>query len=186
MLKGTLSIGQTVKFIDLDTNVPIPEGSQPDYLNSYFCNISQRLGLSNDPNLDLEITKDLDGMYGNIDSDFNLSDDLILAPELEMIAKDIDTSKSSCVKGIGSFICKDIMVYFPDKIAHIFRCSILSGVFPDEWSRGCITVIPKSGKLSDPANWCPITQTSIFVKILGKLVYRRMVSYFDENQILSP
>ena len=37
MLKGTSSIGQTVQFIDPDTNVPIPEGSQPDYLNSYFC-----------------------------------------------------------------------------------------------------------------------------------------------------
>ena len=58
-------------------------------------------------------------MCGNIDSDFNLSDDVILAPVLEMIAKDIDTRKSSCVQGIGSFICKDIMVYFPDKIAHI-------------------------------------------------------------------
>ena len=170
MLKGTSNICQTVNFIDPDTNVPVQDGTQSEYLNSYFCNISHRLGLSNDPMINPEITNDLDGMYGGLAGHFDLVDDEILTPELEMVVREIDTSKSSCVQGISTLICKHIMTYFPNEIAYLYRCSISSGVFPTAWSLGCITLIPKSGKLSDPSNWRPITQTSIFAKMFEKLI----------------
>ena len=186
MLKGTSTVCQTVQFIDPDTNDSIPEGTQADYLNSYYCNIAHRLGLSNDPNIDPETVNDLQGMYGDVGNNFDLSEDEILVPEFEMVVADIDISKGSCVQGISTLVCKHIMTYFPSEITHLYRRSIVSGVFPTEWSRGCITVIPKSGRISDPANWRPITQTSIFAKVLEKLVYRRMVNYFDENLILTP
>ena len=99
--------------------------------------------------------------------------------------KDIDVCKSSCVHGINTMICKKIMVAFPQEISYIFRRSVITGIFPYEWSRGCITVIPKGGVMSDPSNWRPITQTSIFAKVFEKLIYRRIMSYFDDNQILS-
>ena len=46
-------------------------------------------------------------------------------------------------------------------------------------------VIPKCGDLTDPSNWRPITQTSIFAKIMEKIVYRRMFQYFNDNNILT-
>ena len=51
--------------------------------------------------------------------------------------------------------------------------------------KSTITVIPKKGKLSNPSNWRPITQTSIFAKILEKLVHKRLLSFFDDNHILT-
>ena len=46
-------------------------------------------------------------------------------------------------------------------------------------------VIPKGGDLSDPGNWRPITQTSVFAKLLEKLVHKRLLNYFIQNNIIS-
>ena len=135
--------------------------------------------------MDPMIHDDLYDMYGNMESEFDLMADPILAQELEMFVSDIDIGKSSCIQGVSTLICKNIMSNFPKEIAYIFRCSIETAIFPDEWSKGYVTVIPKNGKLSDPSNWRPITQTSIFAKIFEKLVHRRVMFYFMENDILS-
>ena len=63
--------------------------------------------------------------------------------------------------------------------------SIETGVFPQKWSHGVITVIPKSGDLAQPSNWRPITQTPIFAKIFEKIIHNGVMSYFTDNDILS-
>ena len=46
-------------------------------------------------------------------------------------------------------------------------------------------MLPKDGDLLNPSNWRPITQTSIFAKILEKVVHVRLLKYFLDNYILS-
>ena len=183
MLKGFSNKVESIQLID--NNVNVPHGEEATFLNGYFCNISDRLGLSNDLVIEETINEDLNNMYGIIDNVFDLTEDEILAPELEIFVDNIDVSKSSGVKGISTSICKTIMKFFPEEISYIYRCSITTCVFPRDWSKGCITVIPKSGNLADPSNWRPITQTSIFAKIFEKLINRRVMSYFDDLGILS-
>ena len=67
----------------------------------------------------------------------------------------------------------------------IFASSIETQIFPSTWSKGTVIVIPKSGDLSSPSNWRPITQTSIFAKIMEKIVHRRLFHFFNENSIIS-
>ena len=124
-------------------------------------------------------------MYGQVDGEFDLISDPITSDELEIFIDNIEISKSSCVPGISTSICKDVMKNLSDHIVHVFNCSIRTGIFPYEWSKGCITVIPKGGKLSNPSNWRPITQTSIFAKIFEKLIHKRLLSYFDDDDILT-
>ena len=92
---------------------------------------------------------------------------------------------SCCIDGLTSGICKDLLILRPSYFASIYQCSLSINVFPKAWSKGLVTVIPKSGDLSDPANWRPITQTPIFAKILEKIVYNRMINYFTENKKFS-
>ena len=40
------------------------------------------------------------------------------------------------------------------------------GVFPRRWAKGYVNVLPKSGNLSNPVNWRPITQTCVPPKLL--------------------
>ena len=124
-------------------------------------------------------------LYDHIDSSLDLSMDLPTVDEFLTYATDVSLNKGSCVDGISTLICKDLMLQIPNRIVHIYSTYIKSGIFPEIWSKGVITVIPKSGKLSDPTNWRPITQTSIFAKIFEKIIHNRVITYFLDNNILS-
>ena len=125
-------------------------------------------------------------MYGHIVDRLDLNDDLITTGELESVIPNIDMTKGSSIPGISTFVCKDIMRHLPLEIVFLFNTSIRTGIFPTFWAKGTVTVIPKKGKLSDPSNWRPITQTPIFAKIFEKLIHRRLLNYFEENDILTP
>ena len=116
---------------------------------------------------------------------FCFMDDMPTVREVISLIKDIDISKSSCVEGISSRFCKDVMLSVPEHICSLFCKSLQIGNIPKVWTKGTITVIPKDGDLSDPSNWRPITQTSIFTKLLEKLVHTRLLRYFLNNNIIS-
>ena len=45
--------------------------------------------------------------------------------------------------------------------------------------------MPKTGDLTNPGNWRPISNTNIFSKILEKLVHRQMSNHIFTNEIIS-
>ena len=124
-------------------------------------------------------------IYGNIDDDFNILEDPPTLHELNTYVDDIDLTKSSSVDGISTQICKDLFKLAPRYFLSIFTRSLETSIFPRKWAHGVITVIPKSGDLSNPTNWRPITQTPIFAKIFEKIVHNRMMSFFVGNDILA-
>ena len=97
---------------------------------------------------------------------------------------EISLNKGSSVDGISTQICKDLRLSILNRIVHIYSISIKSGIFPEGWSKGVITVILKPGDLLEPMNWHPITQTFIFAKIFEKTIHNRVNNYFLENNIL--
>jgi len=42
------------------------------------------------------------------------------------------------------------------------------GQIPDAWKKAVVTPVYKKGSSSDPANYRPISQTSIFCKLIGE------------------
>ena len=111
--------------------------------------------------------------------------DLPTAQDIVVFAEDIDLTKSSCVDGVSTQICRDLLLLAPNYFLEIIVSSIRLGVFPTDWAKGSITVIPKAGDLSNPSNCRPITQTPIFAKIFEKIIHNRMMNYFIDNDILS-
>ena len=183
-MKGSYGTTQKPSFIDPANNVKIQMGEEPDFLNEYYCNISSRLGFCQNDRATYTNNNYLD-IYENVDGNFNLQADLTTAEEVISFADDIDLSKGSCVEGLSSSICKDLLTQLPGYFASMYNASVIASIFPSAWSKGTVTVIPKSGDLTSPTNWRPITQTSIFAKILEKIVHRRIVSYFSDFDILS-
>ena len=170
-------------FYDNEISADVPLGSEPNFLNNFFCNISARLGIVQG---DVQgYNDDYLGLYDGIDTILDLASDLPTIDEIVRYATEIDINKSSSVDNISTKICKDLLLYAPSKFLRIFNRSIESSIFPDDWSKGTITILPKSGDLKDPSNWRPITQTSIFAKTFEKIIYQRLNAYFDDNNILS-
>ena len=187
LLHGRKCGDDHAQFIDPSTNDTIPFGSEAEFLNSYFCNIIDHLGLDDnvDNNHYRRVEQDLNDIYGQIDSHFELVNDLITVGELEGIIPNIDITKSSSISVLSTTVCKDIMLHLPREIVYLFNASLLTCIFPRPWSKGTVTVIPKSGNLSDPTNWRPLTQTPIFAKIFEKLIHSRILSYFNEQDVLT-
>ena len=183
-LKGNHGVTIRPKFVDPDNSTEVPMGDEAEFLNNYFCNISQRLGFN--PNDQVTYSNnDYLNIYDNIDNIFDLSADPILVDELLSCSDDIDLSKNCCVPGLTSQICKDLITGIPVCFVSLFNLSIKSQVFPESWAKGTVILIPKSGDLTSPSNWQPITQTSIFAKIMEKLVHRRVFNYITECNILT-
>uniref|UniRef100_A0A0P4WHR9 Reverse transcriptase domain-containing protein n=1 Tax=Scylla olivacea TaxID=85551 RepID=A0A0P4WHR9_SCYOL len=70
-------------------------------------------------------------------------------------------------------------------IALLFNHSTTSGKFPSNLKNANITPIHKSGCKNYSNNYRPISTLSIFSKIFETLMKTELMSYLDENNILS-
>ena len=184
LLKGEKSSVTQPNLIDPVTLLEVPKGTEANFLNEFFCNIAERLGFDPHDVIDYDGNEFLD-CYDAIENVFDILHDPPTLENIMLYIDDIDLTKNSCVDGIGTSICKDLLKFAPEYFLFIFKRSVESGIFPRKWSHGVITVIPKSGNLTDPSNWRPITQTPIFAKIFEKIILNRVMNYFLDNDILS-
>ena len=67
----------------------------------------------------------------------------------------------------------------------MFTQSIDTGILPGDWRRTNVTPIFKKGSKVSPENYRPISLTSQVVKVLEGLVRSKMMSFLDENEIIT-
>ena len=66
----------------------------------------------------------------------------------------------------------------------IFNLSLCEGVFPDKLKVAKVYPVFKKGNKSDMNNYRPISVLSVFSKILERIVYKRVYSFLEKNNIL--
>ena len=177
LLCRTADSSSNAHFIDHNTQTQVEKGMEPEFLNDYFINIVRNLNI---PDNDVS----MDTVY-NVNDIFTWEDDMPTPDEVNDLIKGIDINKSSCVDGISAKFCKKAILSVPNVICDIMSKSLRNGMIPSAWTRGTINVIPKGGDLTDPENWRPITQTSLFAKLIEKLVHKRLLRYLTRNNIIS-
>ena len=69
-------------------------------------------------------------------------------------------------------------------IAQIFNVSVSSGSFPAKLKTAKVVPVFKSGDESKPGNYRPISLLSIFNRIFEKLVYKRLIKFVNQHNIL--
>jgi hypothetical protein len=67
----------------------------------------------------------------------------------------------------------------------LFEKSYRNGVVPEIWKKANVTPIFKKGKRTDPANYRPVSLTSVLCKLMEKLVRSVIVNHLCENKLLS-
>ena len=167
-------------FIDPGTNEVINCIDTPDFFNAYFVNIIDRLEITDPDNT----FHDFENLYA-VNDELCFLNDLPTPDELILYVENIDLSKSSGVKDVNIKQCKDVLTGIPDIICCIYVTLLQTGIFPSIWSKGLVWFIQKQGNLSDPGNWRPITQTSVFSKLFKKNIYRRLYDHLDNHGIFS-
>ena len=62
--------------------------------------------------------------------------------------------------------------------------SVLSGIYPGKLKHAKVTPIYKADDETDPNNYRPISLLSVFNRIFEKLMYKRLQSFLNKNDIL--
>ena len=65
----------------------------------------------------------------------------------------------------------------------IINMSVLSGIYPGKLKQAKVTPIYKADDETDPNNYRPISLLSVFNRIFEKLMYKRLKSFLDKNDI---
>ena len=68
----------------------------------------------------------------------------------------------------------------------LFRRSILEAQVPDQWREANVTPIFKKGSRLDPANYRPVSLTSVICKILEGIIRDALLDYLVKENLIAP
>ena len=111
---------------------------------------------------------------------------LVTPAEVELEILRIPNNKSH-----GLYSCPTQLLKYSSKVvsstlAEIINLSISSGMYPNKLKMAKIIPIFKADDNTNPNNYRPISLLSNFNRIFEKLVYSRMESFIEQNNLLSP
>ena len=99
--------------------------------------------------------------------------------------KNVHRPKSTGPDKINARLVKDSAEVICPTLTKIFNSSLQQGIFPEDLKNATISPIYKNGDKSDCSNYRPISVLSNVAKILEKIVYNQLISYINENNILT-
>ena len=158
-----------------DENTKLEQRDIPNYMNSFFTGIGPKLAKMHSANWE----------YFGRTSALDIPDLSTDVDEIIELCKDIEILKSSGIDGIASRICKDAFLVIPDKLAHLFNCSLQQGIFPDEWKAAGVVPLFKGGDRELVGNYKPVSLLPLPGKMLEKIVHSRFTNFFEEIGFLS-
>ena len=103
---------------------------------------------------------------------------------IQKLLSNLNIHKATGPDLIPTRVLKEAANELAPVLAFIFNLSYQSAVLPTDWLSANIAPVFKKGTRSDPANYRPISLTSISCKIMQHVVYSQIMSYLDRNKIL--
>jgi hypothetical protein len=88
--------------------------------------------------------------------------------------------------GIPQSFIKTFKFSLAQPLTILFKHLIALGSFPSEWKYANVTPVFKKGLSSEVTNYRPISLTSVFSKLLERVVYRQMLNYLNKYKLISP
>ena len=92
-----------------------------------------------------------------------------------VIQKDVVLKKHKALK------ISSTPVRIAGTLQHRFQLFINEGSLPSNWKNGYITLIFKKGSHTNPANYRPVSLTSVACKMLEGLLRDRLTAYFSSH-----
>lgn len=105
--------------------------------------------------------------------------------ELESTINSLKNKKSHGFDEISPFLFKKIAENLLDPLLFLINMCLQTGNFPDVLKTSIVSPIFKKGDQSNIENFRPISVVSVFSKIIEKVIYDKMISFFEKKHILS-
>ena len=101
------------------------------------------------------------------------------------LLENINVRKATGLDGVSNKLLKFAAHIVAPSLTEIFTTSINTGIFPTEWKTTRVTPILKKSKKNDLNNYRPISVIPTVAKILEKIAYEQLFSYFNDNNLLT-
>ena len=97
----------------------------------------------------------------------------------------MDHKKATGPDQVPARILKEASSEIAPTLKYIFEKSYTTGELPDDWKTANISAIYKEGDKKDPANYRPVSLTSICCKIMEHILCSNISKHLDKHNILS-
>ena len=115
-----------------------------------------------------------------------LESDIVITPDIvEKELQRLKVDKSAGPDGLHPMLLQQCSLSMSVPLSKIFTASIESGRVPDDWKLANITPIFKKGKKNDPANYRPVSLTSVVCKVLERIIKKHLVDHLEKSKLLS-
>ena len=103
---------------------------------------------------------------------------------LSMLQK-LNPRKASGPDEISPMILKNLASQLSKPLAILFQHSIRTGSVPAQWKKALVTPIFKKGDRTSPANYRPVSLTSVCCKLCEHIIARSIMTHLEDNNLLS-
>ena len=151
-------------------------------LNEHFASVGPKLA-NKLPSVQRNYFEFLNRSYS---PDTSFAFNLVTPTEVKLETSRIPNNKSHGLYSCPTQILKCASNVISSSLAEIINLSISTEVYPNKLQMAKIIPIFKTDDNTDPNNYRPISLLSNFNRIFEKLVLKRMESFLEQNNLLSP
>ena len=105
--------------------------------------------------------------------------------EVEKVAKGLKNKLSAGIDEIPDYVVKQCIKLLKKPLANIYNTSLESGNFPDQLKIAKVVPLYKKGDKRNILNYRPIALLSVFLKLLEKLMYNRLMAFIEGKGVLT-
>ena len=101
------------------------------------------------------------------------------------MAKILKNKLTAGIDEIPEYVVKQCIEQLKVPFANIYDASLESGIFPDKLKIVKVIPIHKKGGVREVSNYRPISLLPVFSKLLEKLMYGRLTTFIESNEVLT-
>ena len=113
-----------------------------------------------------------------------IADINITSQGVEKLLANTNPTKATGPDGIPPHVLKELSHELAPILTVIFQKSLNTGIVPSEWKEAIVSPIYKKGEQYNPANYRPVSLTSVPCKILEHIIVSHIMDFLENNNIL--
>ena len=157
--------------LNVANNIISSAKGKAEALNHQFCSVFTKENQINFPDLGSSKVPDI----GNL---------IITTEGVEKLLSNLNPHKASGPDGITARVLKSCSASIAPILQNIFQRSVSTGDLPTDWLNANISPIYKKSDRTNPANYRPVSLTSIVCKTLEHVLYGHIMKHFEKYNIL--
>ena len=113
-------------------------------------------------------------------------EDIIVDEEgVAKLLNGLNPKKASGPDLLPTRLTKENAIILAPVLTHIFQQALDTGSVPKDWTKANVSAVFKKGKRSDPANYRPISMTSIICKVIEHIAFKSIINHAEKYDILA-